>query len=158
MGVAQTTRGRRFAWSSSPCFIESFLIHDVVRRDRHSGIAPRRFVSMRDRRHRIARAAPGNHNDVPISVRQPIESRSFFSEERSRAQSAISPDRTVVSRPRLWRVGFTRSQPTIPVRAGFRSKMALALCLSTTFYRRIAAGPPFRMTVSSAADATTARS
>jgi hypothetical protein len=37
-------------------------------------------------------------------------------------------------------------------------RAALALCLSTTFFRRIAAGPPFRMTVSSAADATTARS
>ena len=51
-------------------------------------------------------------------MRLPVESRSVFSEEGSLAQSAISPDRTVVARPRLWRVGFNGSQPTIPVRGG----------------------------------------
>jgi len=116
MGVAQTTRRRRFARSSSPCFIGSFLIHDVVRRDCHSGIAPRGFVSMRDRQHRIARPRPA----TIMTYRSACGCRSNrahpFSEERSRAQSAISPDRTTVVRPWLWRVGFAAATP--PSRAG----------------------------------------
>ena len=111
---------------------------------------------MRDRQHRIARPRPA----TIMTYRSACGCRSNrahpFSEERSRAQSAISPDRTTVVRPWLWRVGFAGSHPAM--RAGYRSKMALALCLSTKFSRKIAAGPPFQMTVSSAADATTARS
>ena len=127
MGVAQTTRRRRFARSSSPCFIGSFLIHDVVRRDCHSGIAPRGFVSMRDRQHRIARPRPA----TIMTYRSACGCRSNrahpFSEERSRAQSAISPDRTTVVRPWLWRVGFAGSHPAAPASFAGRSLPATPL-------------------------------
>ena len=80
---AQTTRRRRFARSSSPCFIGSFLIHDVVRRDCHSGIAPRGFVSMRDRQHRIARPRPA----TIMTYRSACGCRS------NRAHSSLKKDR-----------------------------------------------------------------
>lgn len=153
MGVAQTTRRRRFAGNSSPCFIGSFLIHDVVRRDCHSGIAPRGFVSMRDRRHRIARPR----------LATIMTYRSACGYRSNRAQSSLKKDRlpkarSVRTEPWSRALGSgalasTAANPPSPCGAGSRSKMALALCLSTKFSedrRR----PAFRMTASSEANAT----